>query len=93
MGYQIQYGENTPKRKQEKRFTARLGAGLLALGLLVSCLWPRWADQLRRVVFSGDVAVTAAAMEELSQELQTGVPLSQAWRQFCRSILLDEAPH
>lgn len=87
MGYQIRYDET---RGKQRHFTARLGVGLLVLGLLASCLWPRWADQLRQVVFPGDAAVTAAAMEELSQDLKTGVPLPQAWRQFCQSILGNE---
>lgn len=87
MGYQIHYEGTEPGAKKPGRFTARLGAGLLAMGLLVSGLWPRWADQLRQVVLPGNPAVTAAAWEDLTQQLRTGEPLSQALEAFCRSIL------
>lgn len=93
MGYQIRYEGTESKRPAGKRFAAGLGAAVLATVVLAACLWPQAGQRVRQVVFPGDPALTAAAMEELSQELKTGVPLSQAWRQFCRSILHDEDPH
>lgn len=92
MGYRVVYGPE----KTEDLPTASQGNGrrwlcgvffALFLWMTVS-FWPRGSDFLGRLVFSGDPAVTAAALESLALELQAGAPMGEALEAFCQEIVL-----
>ena len=90
MGYRIEYGSVRKVRRLEKRVSVR--AAVAACCFLFFCLgvfafWPEGADLLRRLVFPGDPAVTAAALEQLTIELHSGVNLTDSLRQFCIKVL------
>lgn len=88
MGYRVVYGCGGRKKEAGQGRAALLTAAFfLAFVLLVNGLWPRGAQTLRKMLLPGDPAVTAAAWEELTRELQTGAPVGSAVESFCRDIL------
>lgn len=92
MGYRVDYQPVKKVRGVEKR-TAR-GPALTALFLLtflllVNSTWPRGAEVLRGLLFSGDAAVTAAALDDLAAELRSGEELDSALESFCRKVIQE----
>lgn len=90
MGYRVDYGPVKKVRGLEKRVSRK--SALTALCFLIFCLlvgtlWPEGAEMLRRLVFPGDPAVTAAALEEFTVQLQTGADVKESLQQFCLNIL------
>lgn len=90
MGYRIDYQGMKKIRHAEKRRSRRLAlTGLMFLMFL--CLthtfWPEGWHCLERALLTGDTAVTAAALESLSEELKGGEDILEALQRFCRSIL------
>ncbi len=59
---------------------------LLFLALTQTC-WPEGWEYLQEALLPGDNAVTAAALESLSEELRGGTEIPIALQQFCRRIL------
>lgn len=94
MSYRIEYQATKKVRGLEKR-TAVLPAlaGCLVLSLLlVSAFWPRGREMMERLLIPGDPAVTAAALEELSEDLQSGESIQDALDAFCRQVLVNDTP-
>lgn len=90
MGYRVEYQPIRKIRNAEKRRSmapALTGLCLLLFVFLVNSMWPRGAEVLRGLVFSGDTAVTAAALEEFAVELGAGEELSSAFVSFCRTVI------
>ena len=90
MGYRVEYGPVKKVRGLEKRVSRRsalTGLCLLLFVLLVCTCWPEGAEALRKLVFPGDPAVTAAALEALTCELRSGEAVSDSLRNFCLQIL------
>ena len=90
MGYRIDYGPVKKVRGIEKR-TSRLavltGMFLLLFVALVCSFWPEGTAVLRDWLLPGDPAVTAAAIDGLTESLRTGGELSDSLRAFCVQIL------
>ena len=86
MGYRVEYGRDGHKRKKG-RLTVLTVSALLAFLLLVNGLWPRGREALRRIVFPGDRAVTAAAWKEMTRQLRSGESVGSAFEAFCREIV------
>lgn len=92
MGYRIDYGPVRKIRGAEKRrvgAAALTGISFLLFLLLVNSCWPRGSQVLRGLVFSGNAAVTAAALEDFSVELQMGEELPSAIENFCRKVIQE----
>ena len=90
MGYRVDYGPRNPGHKGKSSFSRVLvltAVCLLVFLLLVNSFCPRGAEVLRSFLLPGDAAVTAAALEELSAELQNGEEISSALESFCRKII------
>ena len=90
MSYRIDYGPVKKVRGVEKRTSrvaALTGMLLLLFVITVCAFWPEGAAVLRDWILPGDPAVTAAAMEELTDSLRTGEKLSGSLRTFCIRIL------
>lgn len=91
MGYRVEYeamwkiGKRTSGEKQ--RIPGLTAAFLLAFVLLVNGFWPRGREVLREILWPGDTAVTAAALETFAQELREGEPVGAAVESFCREII------
>lgn len=90
MGYRIEYQPVKKVRGMEKRIS-RLGAltavCLLLFLLLVSAVWPQGASAVQSFFLPGDAAVTAAALEGLTADLQAGVGWSDALELFCIRVI------
>ena len=90
MGYRVDYGPVKQERKGRSSISRVLmltAVCLLVFLLLVNSFCPRGAEVLRSFLLPGDAAVTAAALEELSAELQNGEDISSALESFCRKII------
>lgn len=90
LGYRVEYGSVKKVRGLEKRFS-RVSA-LTALCILLFCIlvgtfWPKGRDVLRSLVFPGDPVVTAAAFEDMAEQLREGENLSDALHAFCAQVL------
>lgn len=90
MGYRIDYQPVRKIRGAEKRRSRRAAlTGVFFLLFLfgVQILWQEGGQVLRGLLFPGDAAVTAAAMEDLVQQLGAGVRVGEALELFCRRIM------
>ncbi len=92
MGYRVEY---VPERKSQKgrghplRLLVLTGLCLAAFLLLVNLFWPQGAQTLRSLLLPEKAAVTAAALEELAQELQAGQSSSGALEDFCWRVFQE----
>lgn len=90
MGYRVEYVTVKKVRGLENRVSrlATLTAIFLLLFLfLAGSLWPEGEEVIKRLFFPGDPAVTAAALEKLTGELQAGADVTGSLRNFCLQIL------
>lgn len=94
MGYRIEYQPIRKVRGVEKR-TSRIAAltGSFFLGflLLVNSVWSEGAEVMRGLLFSGDGAVTASAMEDFAIQLKAGKAFSNALETLCRTLMEQPA--
>lgn len=96
MAYRVDYQPIKKVRGAEKRrvpVPALIAMFFLAFVLLVNTAWPRGSQVLRRLVFSGDTAVTAAALEDMARDLGEGEALPDALEAFCKTILKNGKPN
>lgn len=93
MSYRVEYSASGIVRKEIKRKNGRIllltAVCFLIFLLIVGGFWPRGAQALREMLLPGDSAVTAAAWEELTQELHAGAPVGSAVENFCREIFAN----
>lgn len=92
MGYRVAYPLNMKLPKQENGNIRRmlLTAFFLCIFLLtVSISWPRGKAVLQGLVFPGDLAVTAAAFEDMTSDLRAGMPFPDALQEFYVHILSE----
>lgn len=92
MGYRVDYQPVKKVRGVEER-TARAPAltavCFLLFLLLVNTVWPRGSEVVQGVLFSGNVTVTASALEEMVVELRSGEKLYSAVETFCRKVVQE----
>lgn len=88
MAYQIKYNLVGPNRRTAKK-SKRVLVIVTALGiscLVITALHLPWAQNL---LLPGDSAVTAAALEDLADNLQQGESFMDAITAFCRNIIAN----
>ena len=88
MGYRIQYNPDQNVHITGKKFVHRLAlatAFFIGVGIWFVC--PEITVTIRKILFPGDLAVTAAALEELTCDLRSGVEVVECLHNFCRHIL------
>lgn len=88
MGYQITYGPT--KKRGSKRPTKRL-LGLVIVTLIIAGSLIRisgYDEILLQFLLPGDPAVTAAALENMVQNLHDGENVQEAFAGFCREIII-----
>ena len=92
MGYRVEYfpeKERAQEKTVQKSYVWRFCALFFALFLVLSIsFWPEGRETLQKLLFSGDVAVTTAALENLAWELELGEPIGEALEGFCREIIV-----
>lgn len=92
MGYRVDYQPVKKVRGVEKRrigVPALTGLFLLLFILLINSVWPRGAEVLRGLLFSGDISVATAALEDMAVELRSGEELSSAVETFCKKVIQE----
>ncbi len=90
MGYRVDYGPVRKIRGMEKRFSrpaALTGLFFFVFLLMTAFLWPEGVQVLRDLVVPGDPAVTAAAVEALTDDLRSGAPAMETIYQFLQRML------
>ena len=90
MGYRILYGSVKKARDLEKRVcrsAAMMGCLLVLFLLVISILWPEGSTMLRNLLYPGDPAVTASAIQVLMDDLSAGFGIYDAVSHFCIQIL------
>ena len=90
MAYRIEYNAiavKLPPKKRSGRWRVLLAVAALVGG---AALIKRFAlDFTLQYLIPGDPAVTAAAFENMAQELKLGQSLTQALTTFCREIIAN----
>ena len=92
MGYRIEYQPGMKPHRQKGYYPRRalLTVVFLSIFLItVAFAWPRGKDVLKGIVFSGDIAVTAAALEDMTSDLQAGMSFSDALEEFCIQVITE----
>lgn len=90
MSYRIDYqpvGMIGHAQKRSVRVCSLTAILFLLFLLLINLFWPYGRNVLQGLLFSGDPAVTVAALDGLTDELRSGVTLTEALRTFCRFIM------
>lgn len=88
MGYHIRYDrENTLGNPRKNKVRIFMLSASFVLGGLIGCIWPEIPGAVREILFPGDPAVTAAALEEFTCDLRSGMKLGECLHIFCRQIL------
>ena len=90
MAYRIDYQPVKKLRGVQKRRSSRAamtGSFFLLFLLGAGIFWPEGRAMLQGLLFSGDTAVTAAAMEDFVRELGEGTSVKEALFMFFRQIM------
>lgn len=88
MGYRIDYPSVVKPNRTAKRHHPIL---ILSVFLLAVLLFNTVLRDLRamllKIVFPGDVAVTAASLDNMLTQLKAGAPLRDALIVFCQQVI------
>ena len=85
MAYKITYG---PPQTYKFRFSQQGLAIFLAVCILVvGCYLVSEWDTLRHLMLPGDAAVTEAALQTFTLQLEQGEDIGRAFACFCREII------
>lgn len=90
MGYRIDYPQDGRAQKQQKFSSRVIPFTILFFLLFLLCtahFWHQRAETLRAFLLPGDAAVTAAALQDFTQALKIGEPLSNAFADFCQQVI------
>ena len=90
MGYRIDYQPVRKIRGVEKRVSTELSLSAIFFALfllLVNAFWQEGSEVIRGLLFSGDAAVAASALEDFALELRMGETVSSAFVTFCRKVM------
>lgn len=88
MGYRIEYQPVIKTYRQERKKTAALILGCIAMLCCTTAVlfYEEGITQLQSWFIPGDDAVTTAAMGEMLTSLQKGTPILTAFKTFCHAI-------
>ena len=90
MSYRIDYQPMKKVRGAEKRRSSVISLAavlLILLAVLVSICWPEGRRILQTMIIPGDTAVTVSALETMAGDLKAGLPLAEAFRDFCLRVM------
>ena len=89
MGYRITYESVGKKRKSLGPGHKRTLTGVLVLVLVLGAMGIKSSglDFVKNYLLPGDPAVTAAALEEMAEDLRQGESIVSAFRAFCEEII------
>ena len=87
MGYRLVYDMQNRTKPGKWNRRIRILMCLVFLAGAVGYVYPEVRYTIRKILFSGDPAVTAAALEEFTVDLRSGVDFGDSFRSFCLRIL------
>ena len=91
MGYRIEYGSQGELRKplDHKRSYSAIAAAVCVLALVAGAIAIKHAglSWVQEVLLPGDPAVTAAALENMVENIKEGNSIAEAVTAFCREIV------
>ena len=89
MAYRIAYNSVGSVPEQKKRKWSSIISVILILALVMGALTVKAVGLpwIREVLLPGDPDVTAAALEQVAEDLRCGVPLYDAVKTFCLEIM------
>lgn len=90
MSYKIQYNMSSKtERNYNKQFNKNIGIVYLTIVLLI-CLFigkHLGSAEIRKFLIPGDDAVTSAAFAEMTNQIQQGTEIKEAFTNFCMEII------
>lgn len=90
MAYRIEY-KAVRGLQNRNRYRCRRAAitGLLFVLFITEVwfFWPEGKSVLQGILFSGDVAVTVAALDDFAHQLGEGIAIKDAFIRFCKQIV------
>jgi len=91
MSYRVEYDPDIKwGRKKEEWGIRRViitGMFFFLFCAAVHSFWQEGRDVLFRLLLPGDAEITWSSLEQFTQNLQEGIPLRFAAREFCHGIL------
>ena len=88
MGYRIDYQTVAkPKKTAKRQHPILILSCCLLAALLFNTTLKDQRAMLLRILFPGDVAVTAASFDNMLLQLKAGAPLQDALLIFCRQVI------
>ncbi len=88
MGYRIDYQSVGKAKKQKKRHhPALMLAFCLLTILLLNTVLKDQRALLLKIIFPGDVTVTAASLDHMLTQLKAGAPFQDALQVFCQQVI------
>lgn len=91
MGYRIEYGSQGALRKplKPKRAYSAIAATVCVLALVAGAIAVKHTSLtwVQEVLLPGDPAVTAAALENMVDNIKQGDSIAEAVTAFCREIV------
>ena len=88
MGYRIDYHSVGKSKKQKKRHHPVLIVSFCLLTvLLLNTVLKDQRALLLKIIFPGDVTVTAASIDHMLIQLKAGAPFQDALQVFCQQVI------
>ena len=87
MGYRLVYDMQNRTKPGKWYRRIRILVCLFLFAGFLGYFCPEVGHTVRKILFSGDPAVTAAALEEFTVDLRSGVEFGDSFRSFCMRIL------
>lgn len=93
MGYRIEYTSSGSQRKPLKHkppyAAIATAVGVLSLVFLAIAIKHTGLTWVRDVLLPGDPAITAAALENMVDNMKSGISIGDAVTAFCQEILAN----
>ena len=87
MGYRIDYQSVSEAKKTAKRhYPALILFACLAALLILNTALKDLRAVFLKIIFPGDLEVTAASLETMLHQLKSGTPFSDALLVFCQQV-------
>lgn len=90
MSYRVEYDSNVKLRKKEQwgiRRAIATGICFAVFVLMVHLFWDEGNELLFKLLIPGDTVTTWSSVQQLTEQLRSGVPIQFAVKEFCSEIL------
>ena len=87
MAYQITYGPVKQKKEKPRSYNWRVSVLVFAAVLVISTLVAVYREELIFLLLPGDPRVTAAALDNMAEQIGEGQRIADAFTCFCQEII------